>query len=103
VRLVADTSQVVSQENVELVRRLFAELATNFPLGEAESHLSDAALGEFFHPEIEWIPLSQSSLVVSVDVDEIWSSLCTTRNGRVVRVQSFTSRDGALEAAAQRE
>jgi hypothetical protein len=31
----------MSQENVEIVRRLFAKLATGFPVEELQSHLSD--------------------------------------------------------------
>ena len=34
-----------------------------------------------------------------VDIDELWSGLYTFRNGRILRVQGFVSRDGALEAA----
>jgi ketosteroid isomerase-like protein len=36
-----------------------------------------------------------------VEIDELWSSLSTLRDGKVVRVQGFTSRDGALEASGQ--
>jgi ketosteroid isomerase-like protein len=137
----------VSRENVELVRRAFAELATDFPIEELEARLSDAALEEFFDPEIEWVPVTQSLLASGtyrgyegvrrfwseflstweefeieaqelvdcgdhvavvmrmwgrtheLELDVTWSSLNTVRDGRVVRVQGFTSRDGALEAA----
>jgi hypothetical protein len=38
-----------------------------------------------------------------LEIDEVWSHLYTLRNGRVVRVQSFASREGALEAAGLSE
>jgi ketosteroid isomerase-like protein len=141
----------VSQENVELVRGLFAELATAIRLEEVEQRLSDEVLTEFLDPEVEWIPIAQSLLAVDsyrgyealrgffteflsmvdeymvepqeffdagdqvavvyrtvgrthdVDVDATWSSLCAIRDGRIVRVQNFPSRGGALEAAGLRE
>jgi ketosteroid isomerase-like protein len=34
-----------------------------------------------------------------LDVDEVWSHIWTVRRGRIVRVQTFTTADGALEAA----
>ena len=43
----------VSQENVELVRRLYAELASEGSTREFEQRMSDDALGRFFDPEIE--------------------------------------------------
>ena len=138
----------MSQQNLEIVRRAFAELATSFPVHEVESHLSDAALAEFFDPQVEWIPVTQSLLATgsyigyegvcrfwteflstwdeydieaqeffdhgdqvavvmrmrgrthNVEIDEIWSSLSSMRDGRIVRIQGFASRGGALEAAA---
>jgi ketosteroid isomerase-like protein len=117
-----------------------------------ETYLGDAALSEYFDPEIEWVPAQQSLLahreyrgyegvrrfwtdflsawdeyelepVEFVDrgdqvavvmrmtarteglqIDEVWSSLSTLRDGKIIRVQGFTSRDGALEASGgQRE
>jgi ketosteroid isomerase-like protein len=38
-----------------------------------------------------------------LEIDEVWSALFTLRNERIVRVQAFASRDGALEAAGLRE
>jgi ketosteroid isomerase-like protein len=39
-----------------------------------------------------------------LQIDEVWSSLSTLRDGKIIRVQGFTSRDGALEASGgQRE
>jgi ketosteroid isomerase-like protein len=135
------------QEDVELVRRLFAELLTPLHVEEVEQRLSDEALAEFCDPEIEWIPMSQSLLAADsyrgyqalrrfwteflsmveeflmepqefldagdqvavvyrtiarthdVEVEATWSALWTMRNGRVIRVQNFPSRGGALDAA----
>jgi ketosteroid isomerase-like protein len=42
----------VSDENVELVRRLYAELAGG--------RLGDDVLGRFLDPEIEWLPVEHS-------------------------------------------
>jgi len=38
-----------------------------------------------------------------LEIDEIWSALFTMRDARIVRVQDFASRDGALEAAGLSE
>jgi ketosteroid isomerase-like protein len=38
-----------------------------------------------------------------LEIDEVWSHLFTHRDGRIVRVQSFATREGALEAAGLRE
>src|SRR5215208_5066217 len=50
----------VSQENVELVRRLYAELASEGSAQEFEQRMSDAARGRFLDPEIEWVPVPES-------------------------------------------
>jgi ketosteroid isomerase-like protein len=137
----------MSQQNVELVRRLYARFAGSFPVEEVDSRLSDAALAEFFDPEVEWLPVPQSLLAIDsfqgydgvrrfwrefrsmwdeyevapqelldagdqvvvvmrmqcrtgdLAVDETWSSLQTVRDGRVVRVQGFSTIDGAARAA----
>jgi ketosteroid isomerase-like protein len=54
----------VSEENVELVRRLYAELASERPTQEFEQRLTDDALSRFLDPEIEWVPVSHSLLAV---------------------------------------
>jgi ketosteroid isomerase-like protein len=54
----------VSQENVELVRRLYAELASEGSTQEFEQRMSDDALGRFLDPEIEWVPVTESLLAV---------------------------------------
>jgi ketosteroid isomerase-like protein len=35
-----------------------------------------------------------------MEVDEVWSSLFTLREGKIIRFQGFADRSGALEAAA---
>src|SRR5918995_7216396 len=59
-----DTGNAVSQENVELVRRLYAELASEGSTQEFEQRMSDDALGRFLDPEIEWVPVTESLLAV---------------------------------------
>jgi ketosteroid isomerase-like protein len=54
----------VSQENVELVRRLYAALGKWGPTREFEQRLTDDALRAFLDPAIEWIPVTQSLLAV---------------------------------------
>ena len=50
----------MSEENIELVRRLYAELASESSTQEFERRLTDEALGRFLDPEIEWVPVSHS-------------------------------------------
>ena len=38
-----------------------------------------------------------------LEVDEVWSALYVLRDQRIVRVEAFTSREGALEAAGLQE
>jgi ketosteroid isomerase-like protein len=59
-----DTGKAVSQENVELVRRLYAQLASEASPEEFEQRMSDDALGRFLDPEIEWVPVTDSLLAV---------------------------------------
>jgi ketosteroid isomerase-like protein len=54
----------VSQENVELVRRLYAELASEGSAQEFEERMSDDALSRLLDPEIEWVPVTESLLAV---------------------------------------
>jgi ketosteroid isomerase-like protein len=137
----------MSQANIELVRRLYGELASEGSAREYERRLTDEALSHFLDPGIEWVPVAHSLLAVesyrgfdgvrrfwgeflsawesykveplsfydagdqvavvvhivgrthALEVDETRSSLLTLRDGRVVRVQSFSDPDGAREAA----
>jgi ketosteroid isomerase-like protein len=50
--------------NVELVRRLYAELAGEGSPREFEQRLTDEALSRFLDPEVEWVPISDSLLAV---------------------------------------
>jgi ketosteroid isomerase-like protein len=54
----------VSQENVELVRRLYRELAGPGSAEEFKERLTDDALSALFDPEIEWVPVPDSLLAV---------------------------------------
>ena len=134
----------MSQENVEVVRRLFAAFQ-NVDAGNFERRFDEVR--EIFDPEVEWVAAEHSLLaseeyrgydgvrrfwtrflsgwdeygvevdelidagdqVVAVmrlsgrtnelEVDEARSSLLTLRDGRIVRIEPFASKDGALEAA----
>lgn len=59
-----DTSNDVSRENVELVRRLYEELASEGFTQEFERRLTDDALSRFLDPGIEWVPVTHSLLAV---------------------------------------
>ncbi len=59
-----DTGNEVSQENIELVRRLYAELASQGSTQEFEQRLTDDALSRFLDPGIEWAPVTHSLLAV---------------------------------------
>jgi ketosteroid isomerase-like protein len=144
-----DTERAMSQENVEVVRRLFAALQS-LDVGNFERRFDEVR--EIFDPEVEWVAPPHSLLaseeyrgydgvrrfwtqflaawdeygvqveelidagddrVVAVmrlsgrthelEVDEARSSLLTLRDGRIVRIEPFASRDGALEAAGLEE
>jgi ketosteroid isomerase-like protein len=59
-----DTGHEVSDENVELVRRLYAALASEGSSREFERRLTDQALSRFLDPGIEWVPVTDSLLAV---------------------------------------
>ena len=120
----------MSRENIELVRRLYGELARGLDPGiewvpVAHSFACRRELSGFDGVRRFWgeflstwesykvEPLSfydagdQVAVVVHIigrthdlEVDETRSSLVTLRDGRVVRVQSFADPEGAREAAA---
>jgi ketosteroid isomerase-like protein len=54
----------VSKENVELARRLYAELAREGSPREFEQRLTDEALSRLLDPTIEWVPVTDSLLAV---------------------------------------
>jgi hypothetical protein len=49
------------------------------------------------------VVLRMSGRMHELEVDEVWSQLMTFHNGRVFRLQAFSSPDGALEAAGLSE
>ena len=49
---------------MELVRRLYAELASEGSSREFERRLTDETLGRFLDPRIEWVPVPDSLLAV---------------------------------------
>jgi ketosteroid isomerase-like protein len=73
----------VSQENVELVRRLYAELTRRGSTHEFEQRLTDEALSAFLDPAIEWFPVRQSPLAVDTyrgfdGVRRFWGEFLST-------------------------
>jgi ketosteroid isomerase-like protein len=54
----------VSQENIELARRFYAELASAGSARDFERRLTDDALSAFLDPGIEWVPPTQSLMAV---------------------------------------
>jgi hypothetical protein len=54
----------MSQETVELARRLYAELASEGSTQDFEERMSDDPLGRFLDPEIEWVAVTESLLAV---------------------------------------
>ena len=71
------------QENVELVRRLYAELASEGSTREFEQRLTDDALSRFLDPGIEWVPMSHSLLAVEsyrgfAGVRRFWGEFLST-------------------------
>jgi hypothetical protein len=52
------------RENVELVRRLYAELAREGAAQEFVQRLTANALSRFLDPGIEWVPVTHSLLAV---------------------------------------
>ena len=59
-----DADSEVSDKNVELVRRFYAELAGEGSGREFERRLTDEALSRFLDPRIEWLPVADSLLAV---------------------------------------
>jgi ketosteroid isomerase-like protein len=54
----------MSRENIELVRRLYAELSSEGSAQEFEQRMTDEALGRFLDPSVEWVPVTHSVLAV---------------------------------------
>jgi ketosteroid isomerase-like protein len=84
----------VSQENVELVRRFYAEIASGASTREFEQRLTDEALSAFLDPEIEWIPVTESLLAVDSyrgfdGVRRVWGEFLSTWEGYRVEPLEF--------------
>ena len=54
----------MSRANIELVRRLYGELASEGSTPDFERRLTDEALSQFLDPGIEWLPVAHSLLAV---------------------------------------
>ena len=62
--MMRDTGKEMSEENVELVRRLYAELASEGSTQEFEQRLTDDVLSRFLDPDVEWVPVTHSLLAI---------------------------------------
>ena len=89
-----DTATDVSRENIELVRRLYGELASEGSTPEFEQRLTDEALGHFLDPGIEWVPVAHSLLAVERyrgfdGVRRFWGEFVSTWESYKVEPLSF--------------
>jgi ketosteroid isomerase-like protein len=84
----------VSEENVDLVRRLYAALASEGSGREFERRLTDEALSRFLDPRIEWLPVPHSLLAVDSyrgfeGVRRFWGEFISTWESYRVEPLSF--------------
>ena len=84
----------MSQENVELVRRLYAELASGGSAPEFEQRLTDDALSAFLDPGIEWVPPPESLMAVDNyrgfdGTRRLWGEFVSTWDDYKVETQHF--------------
>lgn len=84
----------MSRENVELVRRFYADLAGEGTPREFEQRFTDEALGAFLDPGIEWIPVAESPLAVDSyrgfdGVRRFWSDFLSAWESYRVEPQRF--------------
>jgi ketosteroid isomerase-like protein len=89
-----DTATDVSRENIELVRRLYGELASEGSTPEFEQRLTDEALGHFLDPAIEWVAVAHSLLAVESyrgfdGVRRFWGEFLSTWESYKVEPLSF--------------
>src|SRR5919201_5955921 len=89
-----DTGNEVSRENVELVRRLYAELASEGATQEFVQRLTDDALSRFLDPDVEWVPVTHSVLAVDSyrgfdGVRRFWGEFLSTWDSYRVEPLSF--------------
>lgn len=85
----------MSRENIELVRRLYGELASEGSAREFEGRLTDEALSRFFDPGIEWVPVAHSVLAVESyqgfdGVRRFWGEFVSTWERYRVEPLSFS-------------
>jgi ketosteroid isomerase-like protein len=84
----------VSRENIELVRRLYGELASEGSTREFEQRLTDEALSQYLDPGIEWVPVAHSLLAVERyrgfdGVRRFWGEFVSTWESYRVEPLSF--------------
>jgi ketosteroid isomerase-like protein len=84
----------MSRANIELVRRLYGELASEGSPPEFEQRLTDEALGQFLDPGIEWVPVAHSVLAVESyrgfdGVRRFWGEFVSTWESYKVEPLSF--------------
>ena len=84
----------MSVENVELVRRLYAELASEGSSREFERRLTDAALSRFLDPQVEWLPVPDSLLAAESyrgfeGVRRFWGEFVSTWESYMVEPLRF--------------
>jgi ketosteroid isomerase-like protein len=84
----------VSRENVELVRRLYEELASDGSTREFEGRLTDETLRRFLDPGVEWVAVAHSLLAVERyrgfdGVRRFWGEFLSTWESYKVEPLSF--------------
>jgi ketosteroid isomerase-like protein len=84
----------VSRENIEVVRRLYGELASEGSTREFVQRLTDEALGDYLDPGIEWVPVAHSLQAVESyrgfdGVRRFWGEFLSTWESYKVEPLSF--------------
>jgi ketosteroid isomerase-like protein len=85
------------EENVEVVRRVFArldELVGSVGPEEIEARLSDAVLEELYDPDVEWVPVPQGllagrSYVGYQGLRRFWADFVSTWDEYVAEPREF--------------
>jgi ketosteroid isomerase-like protein len=85
----------VSRENIELVRRLYGELASEGSTEEFERRLTYETLSHYLDPGIEWVPVAHSLLAVESyrgfdGVRRFWGEFLSTWESYKVEPLSFS-------------
>ena len=84
----------MSRQNVDLVRRLYSELASQGSVEQFEQRLTDDALSAFLDPGIEWVAPPQSPLAVDSyrgfdGVRQYWGEFLSTWDEYGIEVLKF--------------